>query len=82
MSALELKLHAAICRAVEILNIAPEVARISEGRQVRDVLRQALAEYADDFMNQPAEEGERSKVAEGHQRKALAAAAENSAPSE
>ena len=44
----EQSLHTAMCQAVAILNTAPEVARLEEGRQVREILRQALADYADD----------------------------------
>jgi hypothetical protein len=40
-------LHIAICRAVSITNMAPELVRLAEGRQIRDILRQALIDYAD-----------------------------------
>lgn len=61
-------LHTAVCQSVGLLNCAPEVARIEEGRKVRDVLRQALADYADAYMNKPASEIERNKIAGKHQR--------------
>lgn len=59
----ETNLHAAVCKAVEILNIAPEVARTSEGREVRDILRAALNEY---FMDSPPEPGEREAIHRKH----------------
>ena len=40
-------LHIAVCQAVTLLNRAPEVARCAEGREARDLLRKALAVYAD-----------------------------------
>ena len=61
-------LHAAVCQAVALLNVAPEVARCAEGREARDVLRQALASYADAYMDEPATEQERAAVARKHQR--------------
>ncbi len=62
-------LHVAVCQAVALLNRAPEVARCSEGREARDLLRQALADYADAYMDQPVTEHERAAVARKHQRK-------------
>jgi hypothetical protein len=44
----ELYLHEAICTAVELLFLAPDVHRCKEGRQAYDVLRQVLVTYADD----------------------------------
>lgn len=41
-------LHVAVCQAVALLNRAPEVARCTEGREARDILRQALSDYADE----------------------------------
>ena len=41
------KLHEAVCQAVALLNRAPEVARCAEGREARDLLRQALVDYAE-----------------------------------
>lgn len=61
-------LHAAVCRAVTLLNCAPEVARYAEGREARDILRQALIDYADSYMDEPATEAERNKIAKKHQR--------------
>lgn len=40
-------LHVAICRAVGLLNVAPEIAGHSAGREVRNILRQALNAYPD-----------------------------------
>lgn len=40
-------LHAAVCQAVALLNRSPEVARCAEGREAHNLLRQALADYAD-----------------------------------
>jgi len=62
----ESKLHTAICQAVAILNVAPEIARISEGRQAHTILRQALAEYADDYMEQPVTKAEHEAIALKH----------------
>lgn len=61
-------LHAAVCQAVALLNRAPEVARCAEGREARDLLRQALVDYADAYMDEPAQERERAAVAAKHQR--------------
>ena len=62
-------LHVAVCQAVALLNRAPEVARCAEGREARDLLRQALVDYADSYMDEPATERERAAVAHKHQRK-------------
>lgn len=59
-------LHAAVCQAVALLNVAPEVVRCGEGREARDILRQALADYADAFMDQPVTAAEREAVARKH----------------
>lgn len=61
------KLHAAVCQAVALLNRAPEVARCAEGREARDLLRQALVDYADAFMDEPVTETERARIARKHQ---------------
>lgn len=60
------KLHAVVCTAVSILNVSVDMARSEEGRQVRDILRQALIDYADDFMDQPVTEQERKLIARKH----------------
>lgn len=60
------KLHAAVCQAVALLNRAPELARSTEGREAHTILRQALADYADAYMDQPAPEAERAAVACKH----------------
>ena len=72
-------LHAAVCQAVALLNRAPEVARCAEGREARDLLRQALVDYADAYMDEPVTERERSAVAAKHQRKPRVTIAEASA---
>jgi hypothetical protein len=59
-------LHAAVCQAVALLNRAPEVARCAEGREAHTLLRQALADYADAYMDQPAPEREREAVRRRH----------------
>jgi len=61
-------LHATVCQAVTLLNSAPEVARCAEGREARDILRQALANYADAYMDQPVSEGELSRISSKHRR--------------
>jgi hypothetical protein len=62
-------LHIAVCQVVAILNAAPEVARLSDGRRVRDLLRQALADYSDAVMEQPAKPGEVEHMRKLHRRK-------------
>ena len=62
------KMQTAVCQAVALLNTAPEVARCAEGRQARDLLRQALAEYANDYMEHPVTEEEREAIARKHRR--------------
>lgn len=59
-------LHKAVCKAVELLAVSPEIARISAGREVSNVLRQALVDYADAFMDQPVTQEEREAVASNH----------------
>lgn len=51
-------LHSAVCQAVAVLNISPELASIAEGRQVRDILRKALEDYANAFMDELVQEEE------------------------
>lgn len=60
------KLHAAVCQAVALLNRAPELARCAEGREAHSMLRQALVDYADAYMDEPAPENERATVARKH----------------
>lgn len=62
------KLHAAVCQAVAILNTSPEIARIAAGRDVREILRHALVEYADNFMDQPVTDHERESIARKHRK--------------
>jgi hypothetical protein len=54
----EQTLHTAICQAVSILNTEPEIIVIESGRRIRDILRMALADYADAVMDEPAKTGE------------------------
>lgn len=63
------ELHAAICRAVELLNRSPMAAQCSEARGARDILRQALVDYADAYMDQPVEDHERETIARKHRRR-------------
>ena len=63
------KLHEAVCQAVELLNRSPEVARCPEGRKAHSLLRQALVDVADAYMDAPVSERERAAVAAKHQRK-------------
>lgn len=62
------KLHAAVCQAVALLNRAPEVARCAEGREAHTLLRQALVDYAEAYMDEPAPEHERAAVARKHRK--------------
>lgn len=41
------KFHAAVCRAVSIASTSIDFARSPDGRKVRDILREALIDYAD-----------------------------------
>lgn len=68
MSIPEEILHTAICQAVNILNLAPELAAHESGRDVRAILRKALVDYADAFMDQPVTESERGIVAAKHRK--------------
>ena len=40
-------LHAAVCQAVALMNVSPAVARDTEARQAKDILREALIAWAD-----------------------------------
>lgn len=62
------ELHTAVCQAVEVLNRSPEIVRCAEGREVRDLLRQALADYADAYMDDPVTDAERTRVASKHRK--------------
>lgn len=62
------KLHEAVCQAVALLNRAPELARSTEGREAHNLLRQALVDVADAYMDAPVTENERAAVARKHQR--------------
>lgn len=61
-------LHIAVCNAVTRMNMSVDCARSNELREVRDWLRQALIDYADAYMNQPATDRERETVANKHRR--------------
>lgn len=61
-------LHMAVCNAVQIMNMSPDIARSADGRKARDILRQALIDYADAFMDQPVTEKERETIARKHRR--------------
>lgn len=41
------RLHVALCQALGLLNVSPEVARCADARRAHDILRQALIDYAD-----------------------------------
>jgi len=40
-------LHAAICNAVALMNVSPEIASREDGRKVHNILRQALMDYTE-----------------------------------
>ena len=61
-------LHAAVCQAVALLNRAPELARCAEGLEAHTLLRQALADYADAYMNEQAPEPQRAAIARKHRK--------------
>jgi hypothetical protein len=61
--------HAAVCQAVTLLNVSPALAQCANGRLARDLLRQALVDYADAYMDQPVSEREREAIAKKHRRK-------------
>lgn len=61
-------LHIAVCQAAHLLNASPEVARSKEGREARDILRQALVDYADSVMNAPVTESEYKAIHRGHRK--------------
>lgn len=67
---LEDNLHTAMCQAVALLNVTPEIARSETGRRAHDILREALVKHADEYMNQPVTENERAAVASKHQTRA------------
>lgn len=62
----EQMLHSAICEAVAILNVSPDVVVLENGGKVRMLLREALARYADDFMDERVTKSEREAVAKRH----------------
>ena len=74
MSKAEELLHAAVCQAVAILNIEPELVVTASGRRVRDILRTALADYANAVMDEPAKPAEvaHMKKVHGHTKRGVA----------
>jgi hypothetical protein len=62
-------LHAAVCNAVAIMNTSIDIARSPEGRKARDILRQALIDYAEEYMDQSVTEQEREQIARKHRAK-------------
>lgn len=52
----EENLHTAMCQAVALLNVTPEIARSETGRRAHNILREALVKYADEYLNQPVTE--------------------------
>ena len=52
-------LHASVCSAVAIMNTSIDIARSPEGRNARDILRQALINYADGYTGTTVVDGER-----------------------
>ena len=61
-------LHAAVCQAVLLLNCCPEIGRLAFARDAHELLREALVQYADAYMDAPVTESERAAVARKHQR--------------
>lgn len=61
-------LHAAVCDAVALLNCCPEIGRLAFARDAHTILRQALVDYADAYMDQQATDTERDAVARKHRR--------------
>ncbi len=61
-------LHAAVCQAVALLNCCPEIGRLAFARDAHTMLRQALVDYADAYMSEPAPERERAAVARKHRK--------------
>lgn len=47
---LEDNLHTAMCQAVALLNVTPEIARSETGRRAHDILREALVKHADEYI--------------------------------
>ncbi len=59
-----------ICQAVALLYASEEVSVCPKGREARDILRKALSDYADYYMDQAVDDKDRAKVAIKHQRSA------------
>lgn len=53
---------------MSLLNCCPEIGRLAFARDAHAMLRQALVDYADAYMNEPVTESERTAVAAKHQR--------------
>lgn len=45
-------LHVAVCQAVALLNVCPDIALLNERRAAHAILRQALIDYADAMQEQ------------------------------
>ena len=45
-------LHTAVCNAVAILNVSPEIVSLNSGRKVHGILRACLVEFADVYMDE------------------------------
>ena len=73
-------LHIAVCQAVGLMNGALVFAQSEEGQQVRNVLRKALVEYADVYMDQPVTEAERNAMILGHANSAAVSHPDDCAP--
>jgi hypothetical protein len=71
------QLHAAVCNAVAVMNVAPAVVRNEDGRKAHNILRQALTNYADGYDRLRATEPEggetpNQKIQREHEERAAA----------
>lgn len=46
-------LHTAMCQAVALLNVCPDIAMLNERRAAHAILRQTLIDYADAMQEKP-----------------------------
>ena len=65
----EAMLHTAVCQAVALLNVSPLLARCESGSKAHQILRQALSDYADAYMDQPATKDEVRAISRLHARR-------------
>lgn len=65
----EAMLHTAVCQAVALLNVSPLLARCESGSKAHQILRQALVDYADAYMDQPATKDEVRAISRLHARR-------------